>query len=96
VKLLAHRAGPARKKAVCSLLGPLSPPPKGGLRVASPVAVSKRKQPPDRTLNDAGRPVNENQSRGTRLQIQGKDDNGGMEIETNLRQYPKFLKENGA
>jgi hypothetical protein len=47
-----------------------------------------------RTLNDAGRPVNENQDRGTRLQIQGKDDNEGMEIETNPYRYREFLKEN--
>jgi hypothetical protein len=49
------------------------------------------------TLNDAGRPVNENhenQDRGTRLQIQGKNDNEGMEIETNLYRYREFLKEN--
>jgi len=30
----------------------------------------------------------------TRLQIQGKDDNGGMEIETNPYRYREFLKEN--
>ena len=63
-----------------------------------PIVIGpKRKQSPDRTLNDAGRPVNENhenQDRGTRLQIQGKDDNEGMEIETNSYRYREFLKEN--
>jgi hypothetical protein len=61
-----------------------------------PIVIGpKRKQPPNCTLNDAGQPVNENQDRGTRLQIQGKDDNGGMEIETNPYRYQEFLKENG-
>jgi hypothetical protein len=60
-----------------------------------PIVIGpKRKQSPGRTLNDAGRSVNENQDRGTRLQIQDKDDNEGMEIETNPYRYREFLKEN--
>jgi hypothetical protein len=55
---------------------------------------SEKKAVTDRTLNDAGRSVNENQDRGTRLQIQDKDDNEGMEIETNPYRYREFLKEN--
>jgi hypothetical protein len=47
------------------------------------------------TLNDVVPPVNENQVGGTRLQIQGKDDNQGMEIETNPYRYREILQERG-